>query len=121
MKRRHGFDFEDINRELRLCYGVHQAFLRIGFAADHIFCGIDTGRVLIVLRVPGKPEFALVACETRMSHADFATQWDGLVEAIPVSRVVDAATCEAMFDEVRSLCSGTALITELMKKGLFPL
>jgi hypothetical protein len=114
--------FDQIDREIRLCYGAHQALLRIGFAAEHLFCGINGGRVLVVLRPPEKPEFVLTACEeTSMTFETFATKWSALVEALQVQHSVSAETREQMFDEFRGLFSALPLITALMGKGLLPL
>lgn len=114
--------FDQIDREIRLCYGAHQAFLRIGFAAEHIFCGINGGRVLVVLRPPAKPEFVLTACaETPMTAESFATKWNGLVEAMQVQQVVSTETREQMFDEFRGLFPAVPLVAALLGKGLFPL
>jgi len=113
--------FDDIDREIRLCYGAHQAFLRLGFDAEHIFCGINGGRVIVVLRPPGKPEFVLTACETSMAYEVFATKWRDLVEAMQVAQTVSMATREAMLDEFRELFPGVPLVASLMVKGLLPL
>ena len=114
--------FDEIDPEIRLCYGAHQAFLRFGFAAEHIFCGINAGRVLVVLRPPTKPEFVLTACETTpMTGEIFETKWSALIAAMQIDRTVSAETREQMFDEFRGLFPGVPLITALMGKGLLPL
>lgn len=113
--------FEEIDRELRLCYGASQALLRFGFHAEDIYYMINFGRVLIVLRAPNKPEFVITACETTMTTEAFETKWSALVTAMQVDQTVTMPTREQMLDEFRGQFSGVGLVTGLMDKGLLPI
>ena len=113
--------FDEIKPEIRLCYGAHQAFLRLGFKADQIFCGVNGGRVLVVLRPTWKPEFVLTAYScTVMTPEIFEMTWNAFVEALQVDRTVTYETREQMFDEFRRLFPAVPLATALLGKGLFP-
>jgi hypothetical protein len=114
--------FDEIQSEIRLCYGAHQAFLRLGFEAEQIFCGVNGGRVLVVLRPPSKPEFVLTACEsTPMTPEIFEAAWNRFVEVMQVDRSVTFETREQMFVEFRGLFPTVPLVAALVAKGLFPL
>lgn len=113
--------FEEIDREIRLCYGAHQAFLRLGFDAEHIFCGVNFGRIVVVLRKPDRPEFVLTACESPMALGTFADKWNAFIRAMQVERSIDEDVREQMFDEFRGQFSGVGLVTGLMGKGLLPI
>lgn len=113
--------FDEIDPEIRICYGAHQAFLRIGFEAEHIFCGINGGRLLVVLRPPKKPEFVLTACETPMTYDDFIMKWIAFIDAMQIAKTINTETCEALYDEFLGLHQSVPLLGALVAKGLLPL
>lgn len=86
-------------KEIRLAYAAHQRLLRLDFEADHIFTGVNGGRIVVSLHIPQRDPFNIVCCNTKMTYRQYATAWSEFIEAVQVKKLVSQAELDAMYDE----------------------
>ncbi|HEY4266711.1 MAG TPA: hypothetical protein VGM94_00835 [Galbitalea sp.] len=120
------------DREIRLLYGAHQIFIRLGFDPAALYTGINWGRVILVAApgYPGladqselakvKPRFVFTVCQTEMYEACFNTKWLQAIEQIQSLRNVTVAERDAMVAEFERDLDRVGLVIALYAKGMLP-
>lgn len=112
-----------LDADVRLVYGAHQAFRRLGIPADRLFTGINFGRVVVTIAdgPSDVPDFVFLVCQTELDAPSFGKKWLAALELIQDSRAVSDSDLHAMTDEFLSKCHVEGLVHALRAKGLLGL
>lgn len=108
--------YEQIDPAIRHCYGVHEAFRKLGFASDDIFIGAIHGIAWVVLRTQGK-EFKVGAARTCRTQKEFEGLWTKTAQAI-VDGKVHNDVLNRMFLEASEVKDSVRFVAAILAKGI---
>lgn len=114
-------------REIRLAWGMHEVFRRLGFLPEHIFVGVNHGRVVIIVAPDAEDprevvrlerRLTVTVCPTKLHQGQFEAQWSAAVEQIN-GHITTERELAAMYAETMTVLDPVGLIVALKAKGMW--